>query len=337
MRYRRLGKTDLELSEVGFGVWSVSTGWWGKVEKGDAIRLLREARELGVNFFDTADTYGAGFGEEILREAFPKERSSIVIGTKFGYDLDAPRSGHHKERPQRWDREFVRSAIEGSLRRLGTDYVDLYQMHNPRLDAVRDDDLADLLETLGREGKVRWWGAALGPDIGWREEGDAAMRERGAASMQIIYSIIEQQPARHFFPTAREEGTGLLARVPHASEILTDDFADKARVEFEAGDHRAHRHREWLDRAFRKREQVLFVAGGDTGRTLAQAAIRFCLTEPGIACVLPNIVRGDQLAEFAAASEVPALTDEETLELARVYDEEFAALEAIQPERGQGR
>ncbi len=333
MKYRRLGRTDLQLSEVGFGVWSVSTGWWGKVDKPDAIRLLREAKELGVNFFDTGDTYGEGYGEEILREAFPKDRSSVVIGTKFGYDLDAPREGHHRERPQRWDAEFIRAAIEKSLRRLGTDYVDLYQMHNPRLDAIRNDDLAELLDALVKEGKVRWWGAALGPDIGWRNEGDAAMTERGVASMQIIYSIIEQQPARYFFPTAREHETGLLARVPHASEILTDDFADKARVEFEPGDHRAHRHREWLDKAFRKREQVLFVAGGDTGRTLAQAAIRFCLTEPGIASVLPNIVRSDQLAEFAAASDVPPLTEDETAELSRLYDEEFAALEAIQPER----
>ncbi len=333
MRYRQLGQTDLQLSEVGFGVWSVSTGWWGKVDKADAVRLLREANELGVNFFDTADTYGEGYGEELLREAFPKGRSSVVIGTKFGYDLDAPRLGHHKERPQRWDAEFVRAAIEKSLRRLGTDYVDLYQLHNPRLAAIRDDELADLLEALVKEGKVRWWGTALGPDIGWRDEGDASMAERRVASMQIIYSIIEQQPARYFFPTAREHGVGLLARVPHASEILTDDFADKARVEFEPGDHRAHRHREWLDKAFRKREQVLFAAGGDTGRTLAQAAIQFCLTEPNIASVLPNIVRRDQLVEFTAGSEAAPLTGEEAAELTRLYDEEFAALEEIQPER----
>ena len=333
MKYRQLGETDLNVSEVGFGVWSVSTGWWGKIDKPDAIRLLQEAKELGVNFFDTADTYGQGYGEELLREAFPKDRSSIVIGTKFGYDLDAPRLGPHKERPQCWNPEFVRAAVEKSLRRLGTDYVDLYQLHNPRLAAIRDEELFDLLGDLVHEGKVRWSGTALGPDIGWRDEGDASMSERRVPSMQIIYSIIEQQPARYFFPTAHEHGTGLLARVPHASEILTDDFADKARVEFEPGDHRAHRHREWLDKAFLKREQVLFIAGGDTGRTLAQAAVRFCLTEPAIASVLPNIVRRDQLSEFAAASDVPPLTEEEVAELNRVYDEEFAALEAIQPER----
>jgi aryl-alcohol dehydrogenase-like predicted oxidoreductase len=104
------------------------------------------------------------------------------------------------------------------------------------------------------------------------------------------------------------------------------------KVEFDPSDHRAHRKREWLDTAFRKREKVLFIAQG-TGRTLAQAAIQFCLSEPSIAAVLPNIVRQAQLDEFAAATEVPPLTKDDLAELYRLYDEEFAALEAIQPQR----
>jgi len=159
------------------------------------------------------------------------------------------------------------------------------------------------------------------------------MAERQVSSMQIIYSIIEQQPARYFFPTASQHKTGLLARVPHASEILTDEFANKTHVEFDPNDHRAHRHRDWLDKAFQKREKVLFIAGGDTGRKLSQAAIQFCLTEPNIAAVLPNIVRDNQLMEFAAATEVAPLTDDEVSELNRLYDDEFSSLEEIQPQR----
>ena len=332
MKYRRLGKTDLTVSEVAFGVWTVSTGWWGKVDKPDALKLLRDAVEAGVTLFDTADTYGEGFGEEVLREALGKQRHDILIGTKFGYDLDAPRDGPHKERPQRWDTEFVRKACEDSLRRLGTDYIDLWQLHNPRIDTVLNDELFDLLGQLQREGKVRSFGTALGPDIGWKEEGDASMAEREVATMQIIYSIIEQQPARSFFPAAGEHRTGLLARVPHASEVLTDEFADQATVQFDPSDHRAHRKQEWLDRAFAKRERVLFIAG-ETGRTLAQAAIQFALAEPSIAAVLPNIVTGEQLAEYTAASDVPPLSDDDLAELNRLYDEEFAALEEIQPQR----
>ena len=150
--------------------------------------------------------------------------------------------------------------------------------------------------------------------------------------MQIIYSIIEQQPARSFFEAAREHRTGLLARVPHASEILTDEFAGQETVEFDPSDHRAHRKQEWLDRAFRKRDLVVFVAG-ETGRTLAQAAIQFVLSEPAIAAVLPNIVTGGQLREYTAATEVPPLDEDELTELKRLYDEEFASLEEIQPQR----
>lgn len=332
MKYRRLGTTDLTVSEISFGVWSVSTGWWGKVEKQDAIKLLRNAQETGINFFDTADTYAEGYGETLLQDAFGKNRHEVLIGTKFGYDIHAPRDGHHRERPQRWDAEFVRKACEDSLRRLGTDYIDLWQLHNPRIEAIRNDELFSVLEQLKREGKIRHYGTALGPDIGWKAEGDASMAERRVTTMQIIYSIIEQQPARYFFPTAKEHNTGLLARVPHASEVLTDEFTEKMKVEFDPSDHRAHRKQEWLDNAFRKREKVLFIAQ-ETGRTLAQAAIQFCLAERQIATVLPNIVRQEQLDEFAAATDVPPLTDDEIAELNRLYDEEFAALEEIQPQR----
>ena len=332
MKYRTLGPTDLRVSEVAFGVWSVSTGWWGKVEKDEAIKLLRDAVDCGVTLFDTADTYAQGYGEEILRDALQKQRHDIVIGTKFGYDLDAPRSGEQRERPQRWEPDFIRAACEASLRRLGTDYIDLYQLHNPRLTAIQDDELFATLEELKSEGKLRWYGAALGPDIGWRAEGEAAMAERKVPAIQIIYSIIEQQPAREFFPTANAEGTGLLSRVPHASEILTDQFTNQQTVEFDPSDHRAHRRREWLDEAFAKREKVLFIAQ-ETGRTLAQAAIQFVLSEPRIASVLPNIVNDAQLREFSAATETPAIAADELAELNRIYDEEFMALEEIQPQR----
>ncbi|MCH7482634.1 MAG: aldo/keto reductase [Chloroflexi bacterium] len=332
MRYRQLGKTEMTVSEVAFGVWTVSTGWWGKVDKPDAIKLLRDALEAGITFFDTADTYGEGFGEEIMREALGNRRHEILIGTKFGYDISAPRDGHHKERPQCWDTEFVRKACEDSLRRLGTDYIDLWQLHNPRIDTVMNDELFALLGELQHEGKIRHFGTALGPDIGWKDEGDASIAERDVATMQVIYSIIEQQPARSFFDAAQEHNTGLLARVPHASEILTDQFADQKTVEFDSSDHRAHRKQEWLDRAFHKRDLVTFIAG-ETGRTLAQAAIQFCLAEPSIAAVLPNIVTGDQLREYAAGTEVPPLEADELTELSRLYDEEFAALEEIQPQR----
>ena len=242
------------LSEVGFGVWTVATNWWGKLEDAERAALLENAVELGINFFDTADTYGDGFGEEILAKVLGHKRDDLVIATKFGYDIydPTPRDGH-RERPQKFDKEFVKYACEQSLRRLDTDYIDLYQVHNPRVEALERDELFEVLEQLKFEGKIRHFGVALGPDIGWFEEGQMSMRERQVESLQIIYSILEMEPAIDFFPIAEECEVGLLSRVPHASNTLTGEFTEVP--EFDASDHRAFRRGEWMREALAKVER----------------------------------------------------------------------------------
>ncbi len=134
MKFRQMPRTDLSLSEVGFGVWTLGTNWWGRIEDAEKTALLETAVELGINFFDTADTYGEGYGEEILAKVLGHKRHEIVIATKFGYDFYdklTPRIGH-QERPQKFEPEFIRFACEQSLRRLDTDYIDFYQRHYPR-------------------------------------------------------------------------------------------------------------------------------------------------------------------------------------------------------------
>ncbi len=330
MRYRRLGRTDLEISEVGFGVWTVSTGWWGRVDSSDAVRMLERAADLGVNFFDTADTYGLGYGEEILAQALGRRRTDIVIGTKFGYDFYAHREREgHAERPQRWDAEFVRYGCEQSLRRLETDYIDLYQLHNPKMDALESDELFSTLDALVTEGKIRHYAAAIGPDIGWFEEGEAAMRGRDMDAIQIIYSILEQQPARRFFPIAAECGTGMLSRVPHASGLLDGTYTKD--TVFAPDDHRSHRRREWLEAGIRKLAALDFLSEAMTA-TMGQIAIKFVLSEPGVATVLPNILSADQLEEFAAAPETDDIPEGVVAELRRLFDDGFGVEQAAEEE-----
>ena len=321
MKYRRLPRTDLDLSEIGFGLWTVSTGWWGKIDERDGIRLLQEAVEQGITFFDTADTYGKGYGEEILAKALPNRRHDIVIATKFGYDFydDTPRIGH-QERPQKFEPQFIRYACEQSLKRLRTDYIDLYQLHNPRLETIEKDEVFETLEELVQEGKIRYYAAALGPDIGWFEEGEASMRYRNISAMQIIYSILEQEPAKSFFPIAAEEEVGLISRVPHASEVLTTRYDQPP--EFDPSDHRSLRKKEWLEQALKKANAVKFLSE-DTGRTLAQSAIRFCLAQPTIVSVLPNLTTLDELTEYAGSAEVASITDEELEKLDELWREGF--------------
>lgn len=323
MKYRQMPRTDLQLSEVGFGVWTVATTWWGKIPEEQRAALLENAVDLGINFFDTADIYGDGYGEEILAKVLGHHRHELVIATKFGYDWYdtlTPRVGH-QERPQKFEPDFIRFACEQSLRRLNTDYIDLYQLHNPRIDSLEKDEVFETLEQLKQEGKIRYYGSALGPDIGWFEEGEASMKERHVHSLQIIYSILEQEPAKDFFPIAEAQDVGLLSRVPHASEALTGRYTEVPT--FDESDHRSHRRAEWLREALRKVKQVEFLSGEDVGRTLSQAAIQFCLYQPTIVSVLPNFTTLDDLQDYTAAVDTPPLTDEEQAQLDDLWANDF--------------
>jgi len=322
MKFRKLPRTDLVLSEVGFGVWTVATNWWGKIEDADKAALLENAVEEGINFFDTADTYGDGFGEEILATVLGHKRNDIVIATKFGYDIydPTPRDGH-KERAQKFDKEFVKYACEQSLRRLGTDYIDLYQAHNIKLADLEHDELFETLEQLQFEGKIRHYGVALGPDIGWVEEGEYTLTQRQVASAQVIYSIMEQDPAKHFMTLAEENEVGLLSRVPHASNTLTGEFDDGLPT-FDADDHRAHRKNEWLEEAMKKVARVRFLVQEDT-RTMAQSAIQFVLKQPSIISVLPNFTNLSELKEYTSALETPEISDEEQAKLDELWEHGF--------------
>ncbi|HZY57278.1 MAG TPA: aldo/keto reductase [Rubrobacteraceae bacterium] len=321
MRYRRLGNTDIEVSEVGFGVWTVSTGWWGEVDDERSVRLLRRAYEEGINYFDTADTYGSGKGETLLADAFGGMRERIVISTKIGYDFyNYTKRRGQQERPQDWSEEFLRYALEQSLKRLETDYVDFLQLHNAKMDAVENDALFGLMEEFKKEGKIRSYGVALGPKIGWLEEGQKAMRERNVSGVQMIYNLLEQDPGRNLIATARETGTSLIVRVPHSSGMLEGKYTKD--TTFDKNDHRRHRPKEWLLDGLKKVEQLDFLtASGE--RTLGQAALKFVLASPEIASTLPNIYDEEQLKEFAAAPEAPDLTKGELVHIEELYENNF--------------
>jgi aryl-alcohol dehydrogenase-like predicted oxidoreductase len=323
VKYRELGTTGITVSEVGFGVWTVGTAWWGITDEDFGIDLMRQAFDQGITFFDNADSYGDGKGEEMLANAVADVRDKIVIATKFGYDIystptDA-RSGH-QERPQDFSPTFVRKALEESLRRLRTDHIDLYQLHNPRVTAIESDELFALLEDVQREGKIRSYGVALGPAIGWEDEGLLAMKRRRLGALQTIYNLFEQDPGRAFFPVARERGAGVLVRVPHSSGMLEGKYSKD--TAFSENDHRSHRPKEWLTEGLQKLEAIEFLTErGD--RTIGQAALQFILSEPSVSSTLPNIYNAEQLREFAAAPETPSLTGDELSRLAELYGRNF--------------
>ena len=322
MRYWTFGRTGIRASEVGFGLWTVSTSWWGDKTDAEAVALLRRAFDLGVTLFDTADTYGNGRGETLLAEALGDRRDQITIATKFGYDwyhYAGQRRGQ-QEIPQDWSPAYARFACEESLKRLATDYIDVFQMHNVRFDGLQRDDLIAELETLREEGKIRAYAAALGPAIGWKEEGLYALRERSVPILHQIYNILEQEPGRELAAVARERDAGVMVRVPHSSGMLEGKYT--LETTFAQNDHRRHRSREWLVTGLRKIEHLRFLHEG-TGRTLGQAALKWLLADPAITCVLPNIYDEEQLIEFATAPDTADLTADELARVADLYANNF--------------
>jgi aryl-alcohol dehydrogenase-like predicted oxidoreductase len=325
---------------VGFGVWTVSAGWWGDYSDAEAIRLLRRARERGITFFDTADTYGNGRGETILRDAFPgAERDGIVIGTKFGYDWASTagqRREGHEEAPHRFDLPFLESALEGSLRRLGTDRIDVYQLHNARLEHLRTDDLWTFLERARRDGKVRAVMVALGPAIGWAEEGRYALEQCPVEGVHMIYNALELDPGRELIETARRAGHSLLVRVPHSSGMLEGHYTPD--TVFAENDHRRHRPRAWLINGIQKVEQLRFLEEPDAlgrRRTLGQAALRYVLRSHEVVSALPNIYDASQVDEFAGASEAPEITDEQAARIEQLFERNYGL--PVEQEAGVAR
>ena len=324
MRYRRFGDTDVTASEIGFGAWTIATDWWGTIEKPEALRLMARAFDLGITFVDTADTYGKGYSEELVAEATRGKRQTLTIATKGGYDSYSPvEPGHHQERPQNWDPAYLRSALERSLERLRTDYVDLYQLHNPRMDAIGSDELFGELDAFVKEGKVRAYGVALGPAIGWEEEGVTALHDRGVKSVQTVYNMLEQDPGRSFFQAAGPAGAGVLVRVPLHSGLLQGVYDGTS--EIPAGSHRAFRLREkpdWLADGLRKLVHLRFLTD-ETDRTIAQAALKFILAEPTVTSILPTVTMVEELEEFVAASDQADLTEGELQRIQELYESDF--------------
>jgi aryl-alcohol dehydrogenase-like predicted oxidoreductase len=326
MRYRTFPGTDVNVSEVGFGTWTISTGWWGEKTDDEAIEMLTTAHSrFGINFFDAADSYGNGRSERQLAEAFCGKRGDVVYGTKVGYDIydesaQSARRGQ-SELPQKFDRDYLRFAVEKSLKRLDTDYIDVLQLHNIKMEHVRTPAIWKALREMQDEGMIKVWGAAFGPAIGWLYEAvDLCERESDIGTIQMIWNILEQQPGTGMIEAAREFAPNCCfnARVTHASGMLEGKYTED--TVFPENDHRRHRPRSWLVNGIKKVRTLDFLTDE---MTLGQAALKWILAEPLVVTTLPNIYDLDQLAEFAEASDKPDLTENQMAEVASLAEKNF--------------
>ena len=326
MRYRQFPGTDVRASEIGFGTWTLSTGWWGEKTDDEAVDMLRVAhRDFGINFFDTADTYGNGRGERQLAEAFRGLRGDVVYSTKIGYDIYDPAAQSARrgqsELPQKFDRDYMRFAIDKSLERLETDHIDVLQLHNIKMEHVRDRSIWSALREMKDEGIIGVWGAAFGPAIGWLYEAvELCERESDIGTIQMIWNILEQHPGTAMIEVARELAPHCCfnIRVTHASGMLEGKYTED--TVFPPNDHRRHRPRSWLTNGLRKVRTLDFLT---TQMTLGQAALKWLLAEPRVVTTLPNIYDFDQLREFAEASDRPDLSEEQMRRVTELAEKNF--------------
>lgn len=321
MKYRKLGKSGIKASEIGFGAWTIGLDWWGKkIDDDEAIRMLKRAYDLGINFYETADMYGKGKSEKLIAQAFKDMRDEVIYSTKWGYDMYNAEQVGHRELPQKHDTEFLQFALEQSLNRLQTDYIDIYSLHNPKMDAIRNDTLFAALDDLVKKGTIKSHGAALGPAIGWKDEGLEAIRSRDISCLQTVYNILEQDPGRDFVREAKRHNVGIMVRVPDASGLLTGKVTAEAK--FDKNDHRSFRKKEFIQEAMKKIENIKPIANSK-GWNITELAIKFILSQKQISVVLPTMVSIEEIEMFASLSDGEYLNSAELAKVEEMYEKNF--------------
>jgi aryl-alcohol dehydrogenase-like predicted oxidoreductase len=317
MEHRRLGRTGRDVSVIGFGAWAIG-GSWGSVDDADSLRALHAAADAGVTLIDTADVYGDGRSERVIRQ-FLAERSGerFFVATKIGRRAPLDVSEYTPDAFRGW--------IDRSRENLGMDTLDLVQLHCLPTQAYYMPELFAALDELVAEGAL----AAYGVSVEKVEEGLKALEYPNLATIQIVFNAFRQRPAERFLGEASRRDVGVIARVPLASGMLTGKL--RPDTAFEAEDHRLYnRHGESFDvgETFAGVDYETGLAAVEElrglvpdGATLAQLALRWVLMHPGITTTIPGAKTPEQARANAAAAGLPALDDPTMETIGAVYDE----------------
>jgi aryl-alcohol dehydrogenase-like predicted oxidoreductase len=297
MKYRQLGSTGISVSEIGMGCWAIGGPvdlygipvGWGEVDDRESEAAIHRALDLGINFFDTADVYGEGHSEELLGRCL--QGKDVVIATKVG-------NSRRDNKPIKdFSEAHIRKQLESSLKRLKRESIDIYQLHNPPPEIWQDEKVFGLLRRLKDEGKIR----AAGVSISTMEEGIHLLNNAKADTLQVLFNILNQEPAKEVLPLAKKTGVGVIVRVPLASGLLTGKF--NAQHVFPKDDNRRNflspkRFGEALERVEHLKQLI-----SSSGYTLQQVALAFLLRFDVV--VIPGAKTADQVEQNVAAGGVP--------------------------------
>lgn len=285
MRHRTLGRTGIEVSDIGYGAWGIGGNMWRGESDEESLAALHRAFELGVNFVDTALVYGDGHSENLVGQAIRSALGKVYVATKV-----PPKNRQWPARPgididEAFPYEYIIRCTEESLRNLQLESVDLQQLHVWNSEWTGRDEWRRAFEDLKKSGKVKAVGVSL--NAGQPDSGVDVVRTGLIDTVQVVYNIFDQSPEARLFPTVREFNIGILARVPLDEGALTGEITEQ--TVFEKGD-----FRDWYFRGDRKRQVVEHVTAlrrdlaGVEG-TLAEIALRFCLSHPAVSTVIPGM------------------------------------------------
>ena len=312
MKYRELGKTGIKVSEVGFGTWGIggiSNGAiaYGATNDDESKLALRRAFDLGVNFYDTSDIYGFGHGEELIGETFKYFRHNIIIASKVGFlNFD----GLHD-----FSSQHIRKTIEASLKRLQTDYIDVYQLHSPPIDLLKDDEtVLSTLESLKQEGKIR----VIGISVRSPDDGIVATNQFGFEVIQVNFSLVDQRALENgLLDICERKKIGVVIRTPLCYGFLTGKYTTTDL--FDPQDHRRKLSRRQIEKWANAYKVFVESLSHVEQSTNAQIALRFCLSYSGVSTVIPGMLTREQVEENVASSQMGALSSEDLQRITTIY------------------
>ena len=313
MQYKQLGKKGPVVSTIGFGAWAIGGMNWGNTDDDVSIRALNEAIDHGVTFIDTADVYGFGHSEELISEVIKKRgKGNIIIATKAGSDFynatERDDDGYGAIR-YNYEKDYLVSAVEKSLIRLGLEAVDILQLHSPSLDLLEKDDPWQALEMLKRDGKIKHAGLSI---QSFKETEQAHLLDLHndiLDCIQVRYNLLEREAEKVLFPKALEYGIGVIVRIPILFGFLAGKFTSQST--FSEDDHRKmNLSPEKLEQYFTHLARYKPLFDQYEGQTMAQVSLRFCISHPACQTAIPGAKTSLQVAENCASSDLGPIPEE---------------------------
>lgn len=308
MNYRPLGLTGMYVSEIGFGAWGIggtakNTLSYGPTNDQASKKALKCALELGITFFDTADLYGDGHSEKLIGDVFRKDRHRVIIASKVGYLNSTGKQNFHLT--------HVQKAFQGSLKRLKTDYIDLYQLHDPNPLYLKEyRGTLQYLVKLQEKGKIR----AIGATLRSPEDGIRLIKNFKIKVIQVNFNMTDQRALQSgLFDLCAKKGVGVIVRTPLCFGFLTGKYNETTK--FHPQDHRTR----WSAKQLKLWSEAPQIFKTSKNQTQAQYAIRFCLSYPMVSTVIPGMLTQEHVQENARASQIKTLSSAEQKRIEKTY------------------